>query len=67
MERPKTSAGKPKWIAYADELEGATPTAAPAFTAGRLHEKIAELEEAATGYRRDIAHLKRENRTLRNK
>ena len=51
MERPKTTAVKSKWIAYADHLE-ARP--APSSDA-----KVEELEVAAELARKTIAQLKR--------
>ena len=54
MERPKKSSTKASWIAYADHLEGSD-----AGQVDQLRRKIAELEAAAAGARRDIAHLTR--------
>ena len=50
MERPKTTAAKSKWIAYADHLE-----ARPAPSSAKLD----ELEVAAKLARKTIAQLKR--------
>ena len=50
MERPKTTAAKSKWIAYADHLE-----ARPAPSSA----KLVELEAAAELARKTIAQLKR--------
>lgn len=60
MERPKPTAKKADWIAYADTLE----TSGGSGGSVDLDAKLAELEADARQYRKQISQL---TRTLRGK